>query len=160
MSCIITSLSVDNTIPTLSLEVKLKSSSSWCHKWAHEHDGGKQKREKKKIWNDNNVNEREKASDGSHFAETSCISRVFKREGLWGLSISVRLRPAFWLGVKRPIRPLMWVLTGGLLPWLACPFKKQAVITIKPVITQLLKGQLRAGREFASAFSSQTYCSM
>lgn len=28
----------------------------------------------------------------------------------------------------------MWVLTGGLLPWLACPFKKQAVITIRPVL--------------------------
>lgn len=32
------------------------------------------------------------------------------------------------------------MLTGGLLPWLACPFKKQAVITIKPVITPILKG--------------------
>ena len=32
------------------------------------------------------------------------------------------------------------MLTGGLLPWLDCPFKKQAVITIKPVITRLLKG--------------------
>lgn len=52
------------------------------------------------------------------------------------------------------------MLTGGLFPWLACPFKKQAVITIKLVITQLLKGQLGPVREFGSEFSSQTYCTV
>lgn len=134
----------------------LKFPSSWCHEIRTAWLKATEKREKNR--NDNNVNERAKGSDSSTLQRHHAF--LFKREGLWGLSISVRLRPRFWLGVKRPIRPLMWVLTGGLLPWLACPFKKQAVITIKPVITQVLKGQLGPRREFVSEFSSETHCSM
>lgn len=53
----------------------------------------KMKRRRRKKRNDNNVKRRraggggrgregEKAGDGLHFAQTSCVSRVFKREWL------------------------------------------------------------------------------
>lgn len=74
---------VDNTLPTLSLEVKPRwsFSSELVPPMTHGmmEGNGTEEEKKKEEWQ-----QCEWERDGQwrlHFAETSCISRVFKREG-------------------------------------------------------------------------------